>query len=120
MSQAYLEELHANHEDWLLHGDSASAISRAAGASVLTPRPEADAAADSFLRSYTPGREMDKWKLEVIRDVPAAIKDQVRCWGRWEGVHGGGGWAGGGGEAGWRPGVGGPPRQAQPAPPCVS
>ncbi len=82
VSQEYLEELHGNHEDWLLHGDSPEAIAKAAKnwteASVLTPLRGPDA--DSVLREFTSSREIDSWKVEVLGGVPDAIREHVRHW----------------------------------------
>lgn len=98
VSQEYLDVLHANHEDWLSqgmtmkdllqrlgprqratdnanHANSAYGSSLYGGASVLAPASEA--AVQSFVQSCTPGVMLDSWKLELIENVPEAIKDQV-------------------------------------------
>jgi hypothetical protein len=86
VSREYLEMLHANHEDWLRDGPSllnlqrGLAARRAGGgggteAGVLHP-----ASAEQARRveaRVAAGEKLDQWQIQLIENVPEAIKDQV-------------------------------------------
>ncbi|KAL4437299.1 hypothetical protein ABPG75_004438 [Micractinium tetrahymenae] len=76
IEQGYLEMLHANHEDWLSTGTSLRELRRQIEPlmSVLSPAPEG--AAERFAQGMPRGSATD-WTVQLLRDVPEAIKDQV-------------------------------------------
>lgn len=80
ISEAYLEMLHANHEDWLQHGQSLKEFElnrpRDVGLmSVLSPAREG--LAERFSAQGLLQPPSTEWKYELIKNVPEAIKDQV-------------------------------------------